>query len=464
MSEETPTDNQEPEKTEEEEVEKEPLSDEELLSFSFDEPFDEPAGDAPGEGGEGSESTDTPVLPERFVNEAILSVNSDDLVSPEEPVTFETEPPTLDPEQLAAMVAVEALEAATTHPTALDQVGRAGQTAAAQEAAAREAVPPPEPLPAFSDDPGRSPLLPRIGEADSEDEDLPLPAAEEPEEEAGDDEDSGRRRRRKRDPFQDMGKVSSQDASISPRQLSTLSQIKKIKRARVRHEGKRIVTDDVKKLKSLAIEPRLPLGEFINYYVEPVRIEYYIPKESRFAVEEKFMYIPLIDPEPREQDEILKECIEQNRFVDLIDVMNEHPRHITDILEAYNNSMHMFESLSKALYDADTDEDLYRTAFYLTETLADYEPSLATLEFMGDFIGWNLNWLIRKMNSIGVELSAQDKTVAYFIKLRNVWWEENNYDYDERFEILAALFYEQAFPNRITSYGQDDYIYGAFDR
>ena len=52
------------------------------------------------------------------------------------------------------------------------------------------------------------------------------------------------------------------------------------------------------------------------------------------------------------------------------------------------------------------------------------------------------------MNLLGIEFRASDKTVSYFIKKRNIFWEENEYDYDERFEILAALFFEQAFPNR----------------
>ncbi len=284
--------------------------------------------------------------------------------------------------------------------------------------------------------------------------------------EDGDEEDGGRRRRRRKrkDPLENIPKVYSQDAAMSQKQLTSLSQLKTIKKARVRHEGKRVVTDDVKKLKSLRVEPKLNVGDFINYYVEPVRIEYYIPKESRFAVETKFLYIPLVDPEPREKDHILRESMEENIFVDLIDVMNAYPRHITEILEAYNNSMSMYESLSAAIYDADGgDPERYRTAFYICEVLAEYEPTLAGLKFLGDFQAWNLNWLVRRMNTLGVEFHASDKTVSYFIKLRNEYWEKNNFDYDEDFEILAALFFEQAYPNRGMTYDMDDYIYGAFD-
>lgn len=272
----------------------------------------------------------------------------------------------------------------------------------------------------------------------------------------------GRRKRKKRDPFKDMPRTFSRDAATAPRQLTTLSQMKRIKRARVRHEGQRVLTDDVRKLKSLTVEPRLAAGDFINFYVEPVRVEYYIPKESRFAVESKFLYIPLVDPEPRPQDVILKKNMAEQRFVDLIDVMNEFPQYITGILDSYNSSMRMYESLSKAMYDADGEEELYRTAFYLCETLIEYEPSLAALEFLGDFMSWNMNWLVRRLNVLGIEFSASDKTVSLLIKKRNQLWEEKGYDYDERFEILAALFYEQAYPNRGLTYTDDDYIFGAF--
>ncbi len=281
---------------------------------------------------------------------------------------------------------------------------------------------------------------------------------------ADSEEPGGGSRRRRRDPFAGV-QFSSSQAAMQARGLTTLSDIKRIKRARVKHEGQRVVTDDVKKLKSLSIEPRLTAGEYINYYVEPVRIEYYIPRESRFAVETRYLYIPLIDPTPREHEAILKEHIAKNRFVDLIEIMNEHPMHITDILESYNGTMHIYESLSRAIMEADQGSDeAYRTAFYLVEVLMDYEPTYAALEFLGDFLSWNLNWLIRAMNALVVEFAASDKTISYLIKKRNIYWEQYNLDYDERFEILAALFFEQAFPNRGLEIQEEDYFYDIFDK
>ena len=277
----------------------------------------------------------------------------------------------------------------------------------------------------------------------------------------------GRRRRRRRNPFESMEPVSSSAAGMNPRDPMTLSEMKQIKRARVRHDGQRVITDDVKKLKSLTTNPHLPPGEYINYYVEPVRIEYYIPKESRFAVETRFLYIPLIDPAPRPEvdDRVLKAHIEQNRFIDIVDIMNEFPMFITDILESYNTTMGLYESLSRAIQEADEGNDEgYRKAFYLCEVLTDYEPTMASLNFLGDFLGWNLNWLIRAMNALGMEFAASDKTISYLIKKRNTYWEETNQKYDDRFETLAALFYEQAFPNRGLEDMEEDYFYDIFDK
>lgn len=249
--------------------------------------------------------------------------------------------------------------------------------------------------------------------------------------------------------------------------LSEGSDYKQIKKAGVRHGDAKIVTDDVNKLKSISIEPHLPDGDYINYYIEPVRIEYYIPKESRFAIETKYLYIPLIDPVPRPdpRDALLKEHIKNNEFFDLIEIMNEHPEYITDILDSYNSSMKLYESVSRAMLEVrDGNTDRYRSVFYLCELLIDYEPTLAALEHFGAFQSWNLNWLIRKINGLKLEFYAADKTVSYFIKLRNEHAEKNELDYDERFEILATLFFQQAFPNRGLENMKDDYFIDIFDR
>ncbi|MCB1173536.1 MAG: hypothetical protein KDK39_08230 [Leptospiraceae bacterium] len=299
----------------------------------------------------------------------------------------------------------------------------------------------------------------------------PLEAADPPadtqETEAAQSDTEGRaaaRKRKRYDPFKDMDPVLSSDAGLKARELTSLAELKRIKRARVRHEGKRVLTDDVKLLKSLSIEPHLPPGEYINYYIEPIRIEYYIPKESRFVTESRFLYIPLIDPAPREQDKILKDHMQRNAFVDIIKLMNEYPMYITSLIETYNESMSMYEQLSRFITEAESGaEEHYRKAFYMTEVLAEMEPSLAALEYLGSFMAWNLNVLVRRMNVLGLDFSAADKTISYFIKKRNIYWEENQLPLDERFEVLAALFFDQAFPNRGLQYEDEDFFGDIFD-
>ncbi|MBI3395691.1 MAG: hypothetical protein HY042_07650 [Spirochaetia bacterium] len=271
--------------------------------------------------------------------------------------------------------------------------------------------------------------------------------------------------RRRRDPFRDL-KVSSKDAALKSKELASRSEIKRIKKAGVRHEGRKVVTTDVKMLKSLSIDERLAPGEYINYYIEPVRIEYYIPRESRFVSETRHLYVPLVDPTPRTEpdDAILRRYMDEDRFLDIIEIMNEYPQYITSILESYNVTMNLYESMSRAISEAmaGTHEG-FRTAFYLTEVLSEYEPTLAALEFLGDFHAWNMNWLVRRLNEVNMEFYASDKTVSYFIKLRNQYWQDKDLPYDERFEILAALFYEQAFPHRGTVEGAEDFYSEIFE-
>lgn len=272
-------------------------------------------------------------------------------------------------------------------------------------------------------------------------------------------------RRKKRDPFKGMDPVSADDAEKHGRALKSRAEMKRIKKTGFKHEGKKVVTDDVKILKSLSVTPEIP-DDPTNYYVESVMIEYYIPKESRFAREERFLYVPLIDPVPGPDHRILAEHIKENRFFDLMNVMDTNPMYITDILDSYNNLMSMYENLSKEIRDAvmDDDPERYRAAFYHCEVLAEFEPTMASLKILGEFLSWNINWLVRIMNRLGVDFQASDKTVSYFIKRRNIYVEEKGLPYDERFEVLAGLFYEQAFPYRGMAIEDEDFFFDIFDR
>lgn len=270
-------------------------------------------------------------------------------------------------------------------------------------------------------------------------------------------------RRKKRDPFS-KEHISSDEVLHQRRELATRGDLKRIQKAGIRHEGKKVVTDDVKKLKSLSVDPGIPDLDRIHYYIEPVRIEYYVPKDSRFVVETRYLFIPLIDPEPSERYPVLNSYMEREKFFDIIEVVGEHSRYTTMILEAYHETFTMLENISRAVKDGRFNQESYRKAFYLTETMMKFEPTVASLEVLGDYISYNINWLIRRMNSLEMEFAASDDTIAYLIKRRNVRWEEKGLPEDERFEILAALFYDQAFPNRGLEFEEEDYFFDIFDK
>ncbi|MCS7205603.1 MAG: hypothetical protein NZ853_07890 [Leptospiraceae bacterium] len=268
---------------------------------------------------------------------------------------------------------------------------------------------------------------------------------------------------RKRKPFADEI-IRSEDVLYKRKRLATKGDIKRIRKESFRYEGKKVITDDVKKLKSLDIVPKIPREEIYDYYVEPIKIEYYIPKDSKFKTEIRYLYIPLIDPPFDERYPILNEAMKKNRFLDVIEVINEYPEHTTTILESYRETFTYHEQISNLMKEARRNPESYRTVFYLCETLMKFEPTLAYLEVLGDYITWNLNWLIRKMNELRISFSAEDDTIMYLIKRRNIYWEENQLPFDERFEILAALFYDQAYPNRGLSIEEQDYFFGIFDK
>ena len=110
-------------------------------------------------------------------------------------------------------------------------------------------------------------------------------------------------------------------ASFNPKRMLNRNELKQIKKSRTRIDGKKVLTDDVKKLKSLKVSPDLSEEEKIQFYREPIWIEYYIPKESRFAQEIKYLYIILVDPIPREgKDEILRKAMEEDKWIDLLEL------------------------------------------------------------------------------------------------------------------------------------------------
>lgn len=229
------------------------------------------------------------------------------------------------------------------------------------------------------------------------------------------------------------------------------SELRQIKKSRTKFGGKKVITDDVIKLKSLKVTPDLSDDEKINFYKEPIWIEYYIPKESRFALETKFFFIMLVDPKPREgKDEILRQAQEGNKFINLLEHMKGNSPEAVMIKRSYVNFIPILETMEDLheRFEQSGDPNFLKTVVYLTESVMMYEPTLATLEVLGDYAIHNLNWLIRRLNEGNVEFSLEDRTILLLIKRRNDYWEENNVPEDEDFELFSALFFEQAYPHR----------------
>ena len=240
-------------------------------------------------------------------------------------------------------------------------------------------------------------------------------------------------------------------SSFKPKPILNRNQLRQIKQSRTRIQGKKVITDDVRKLKTLKVTPDIPEEEQIHYYKEPIWIEYYIPKESRFALEIKYMFIKLIDPEYREgKDEILANAQKEDKFVDLLTLSQGKDKAAEVILRSYRNFLPMLETMADQFeqYEESKNPEFLRIPLYLMESLMAYEPTLATLEFLGDFAVYNLHWLIRRLNEGKLTFSLEDRTISLLIKRRNAYFEAHQLPEDEDFELLSALFYEQAYPHR----------------
>ncbi|MEM7181309.1 MAG: hypothetical protein AAF518_10375 [Spirochaetota bacterium] len=239
--------------------------------------------------------------------------------------------------------------------------------------------------------------------------------------------------------------------SFKHKPLLKRSELKQIKKSGLRVRGKKIVTDDVVKLKSLKYSPDLSEEEAIHYYKEPILIEYYIPKESRFALEIKFLYIFLAPPQPREEETFLKDAIRSDSFIDVFahsQSLDEEQRAIFD--RSYQNLMSIIQRISEHItqYMVTENAEFLKTPIFLTETLMQFEPTIAALEIFGNYIVHNLNWLIKRLNQGKMEFSLEDRTISYLIKRRDEYWDEKQLEEDEDFEIFSELFYQQAYPHR----------------
>ncbi|HNU91205.1 MAG TPA: hypothetical protein PKO25_04990 [Spirochaetota bacterium] len=181
--------------------------------------------------------------------------------------------------------------------------------------------------------------------------------------------------------------------------------------------------------------------EKTNFYVEPVEIEIYLKKSGKVRTIIKDMYVELIEVEPHNEHSvrIFQHFREIESPIDLIEIMNIFPEYIKPIYESYYQHMDLFEKLSMHIQSAAGGSiDSLRLSLYFIELLIKYEPTVAAIDYIGDFQTYNLNHLIRKLNTLNESFLLEDSTVAYLIKRRNKAWEGRTRD--REFDKLVELW------------------------
>ncbi|HOK01490.1 MAG TPA: hypothetical protein PKX79_02405 [Spirochaetota bacterium] len=179
----------------------------------------------------------------------------------------------------------------------------------------------------------------------------------------------------------------------------------------------------------------------INYYVEPVEIEIYLKKAGIVRTIIKDLKIELIDVEPHNEKskEIFDFFKSINEPIDLMEVQNNFPQYIRSIYESYYKNMELYEKLSMHFKSGLSGiNEAWRNALYLTELLHKYEPTVASTEILGNFTTYNLNYIIRKLNSLGENFLLEDSTVRYLIKRRNEAYKDR--PRNREFEKLVELW------------------------
>lgn len=179
----------------------------------------------------------------------------------------------------------------------------------------------------------------------------------------------------------------------------------------------------------------------INYYIEPVEIEVYLKKAGKVRTIIKDLYIELIDVKPKNEHstKTFNYFIEKDQPIDLMEIMNIFPEFITAIFDSYYQHISLYEKLSmhfKAGLTGSTDS--LRQALYLSELLLKYEPTLASANYLGNFQTYNLNYLIRKLNTVKQDFLLEDGTVFYLIKRQRDAYA--NQPPDREFEKLVELW------------------------
>jgi len=186
----------------------------------------------------------------------------------------------------------------------------------------------------------------------------------------------------------------------------------------------------------------MEVKDTINYYVEPVEIEIYLKKAGKVRTIIKDMFVELIDPEPWDNEtskKIFEYFKSRNEPIDIIEITNLFPELISIVFESYYHNINLYEKLSmyfKSGLGGSTDS--WRLALYFTELLMKFEPTIASSQYIGDFQTYNLNYCIRKLNTLGEKFLLEDSTVMYLIKRRNKAYEGK--PKDKEFEKLVELW------------------------
>lgn len=117
--------------------------------------------------------------------------------------------------------------------------------------------------------------------------------------------------------------------------------------------------------------------------------------------------------------------------------------------------MGIIENMSRSIQDGlGGEHSAFRRALYTCEVLRKFEPSIVALEIVGDYTTYNINWLIRKLNSLQLEFSLEDPTVEFLMRRYRQVADERGEMIPERFEILAQIYLDQAFPMNDDDYAE----------
>ena len=161
------------------------------------------------------------------------------------------------------------------------------------------------------------------------------------------------------------------------------------------------------------------------------------------------------DPVPRNDNArmVMEHFKNLGQPIDLMKVMDEYPQFLVRMLDYLSPQMGIIENLSRSIQDGLEGEiDGFRRALYTCEVLRKFEPSIVSLEIVGDYTTYNINWLVRKLNSLKIDFSLEDPTVEFLMQRYRMFAELANEPIPERFEILSQIFLEQAFPMNDDDY------------